>query len=516
MKYLITTLLAVQLLVVNSTPASAQVSGLKSRVPTDANAVVIIDTDKLFGSPLAERERWEARRKAAFDAGVTFISPNTTGVVIASKLDLEFGNTIWELVQVRQSSPANVPKIAARFGGEVDTIANRQSVRLPNDAIVVQVTPQVYASYMPANRQEVARWLNGTDKREVNDTFSSYIEQAFAYVEKVGTPIILALDLHGAFSEADVAARIKGSAIDQLEAAEKANVVSTLASIQGTMLGITIGDSVNASIRVDFGQAAEPLKPYAKQMILNVLEKQGASIPEIADWQEKVSGNTVLLQGKLTESGLKRVLSVLQLPPSLGRAMDDAVDSGESDSPESLMRISSQQYFNSVNDILKDIQDTRRDAKTVTAGGVAMWYKKYARKIDNLPLLNVDAELLDWGRDISTLLREGESALKSVGMRSAVRTGQNNTTGYQSYYGYDNGYYNGGYGGYGYRAGYGATNSNFNAATMANREKGRTDALIRNEERVAGAAQVQQMWQIIDAKTAEIRRSMTEKYNVEF
>jgi hypothetical protein len=305
----------------------------------------------------------------------------------------------------------------------------------------------------------------------------------------------------------------------------KAAIVKTLASIQGAMLGVSVTDRVTGSIRVDFAENVTPLKDVGRQMLLNVLERQGAMIEDFADWDLRYTDNSMFLKGTLSESGLKRVLSVLSLPPSLGRAMDEMKLTA--DDPESLKRIASQQYFNSVTGLLDDLQDTRRKSNSVTAGGVAMWYQKYARKIDHLPILNVDEELLDYGRDISTLLRGGETALKGVGMRSAVRTGQNQNSGggYTPYYGdgYSGGY---GYGYGGYRAGYGygggyvmggdARPGMVSGANLANREKGRSDALIRQQERVRGAASAQQMWQAIDAQTAEIRRAMTEKYEVEF
>lgn len=512
------TLLAGAAIFLAPTGALGQIDGLKSRIPTDANAALIINTEKLFGSPAAERGRWEAKRQAAFDAGVTFVSEKTTGVVVAAKLDVEFGNTVWELAQVRLSDAGSLPEVAARFGGEVDSISGRPAVRLPNDAIVVEVTPQNYASYTPANRQEVARWLRSTDSMDMDDRISPYLEQAFQFVQKSGTPIILALDLNQAFSEAEVRRRQQGGITESLEKSQQAQIAKTLSGIRGTMLGVTIGEAPFGSIRVDFKSDVSPLKPVGKQMVLNILKKQGAMIPEIANWEVQFGDKAMFLKGPLSEAGLRRVLSVLQLPPSLGQALDQVESSGGA-TEESLQRIASQQYFKSVTDLLDNLRKRPGGSDMVTPGSIAMWYSRYARKIDNLPILNVDDDLLAWGRDVSTLLRGGESALKSVGMRTAVRSGQRDaeaSSGYSSYYGYTGNNY-GGYGGYGgYRGGYGPSYNVGPTYQQRATEQAYGNALIRQEERVAGAAQAQQMWQVIEEQTAEIRRVMTKKYETEF
>ena len=489
--------------------AFAQITGLKSRIPTDANAVVIIDSEKLFGSAAADKGRWEAKRKAAFDSGMTFLSPATTGVVIASKMDLEFGKTLWELSQVRLSTAGNTASIATRFGGKPDMIEGRSAVRLPNDSIVVQVTDNSFAAYTPANRQDVARWLRSTDTQEVNDNFSPYIQQAFSYVENVGTPIILAVDMHGVFSEDYIKSRLASGPLAEKYKDKIDGFAKALVSIKGAMLGVSVGEGVIGSVRVDFDSDISALRDVGKEMFLSALERQGAMIEDIREWELSFNGNSMFLKGSLSDSGLRRVLSVLALPPSLGHSMDEMklADGGDS---ESLVRVTSQQYFTSVTTLLDDLQKERKRAKSVTPGGLAMWYEKYARKIDNLPILNVDDTLLDYGRQVSDLLRGGEGALKNVGMRSSVRQGMNEgpTGNY-----YENDYY--GYGAYGgYRAGY--SSGYYVNPYYANREKGRTDAIIRGQETTYGAAQVQEMWTEIEKQTATIRREMTQKYNVEF
>ena len=55
--------------------------------------------------------------------------------------------------------------------------------------------------------------------------------------------------------------------------------------------------------------------------------------------------------------------------------------------------------------------------------------------------------------------------------------------------------------------------SAMNASLQA---KGRSDAIIRGEERTNGAASVQQIWQQLDEATAAMRREMVNKYSADF
>ena len=143
-----------------------------------------------------------------------------------------------------------------------------------------------------------------------------------------------------------------------------------------------------------------------------------------------------------------------------------------------------------------------------------MWYDRYARKIDSLPILGVDEELLTFGSNIAELFRTAEMQMKGVGMRASSRRASNNPVsggfsyssgGYRAGWGYTSG----GYGDQGYTVRMGPGQASLQA-------KGRTDAIITREERQKGAASVQQIWQTIDQETYAVRRHMTEKYQIEF
>lgn len=73
-----------------------------------------------------------------------------------------------------------------------------------------------------------------------------------------------------------------------------------------------------------------------------------------------------------------------------------------------------------------------------------MWFDKWARRVDQLPLLNVDKDLLGFGQYVSTQLRNMAAALRGIGIGTAAREAQvyqTVTTDYNAYAGYGGGGY---------------------------------------------------------------------------
>jgi len=355
--------------------ATAQFDGMLSRVPNDANTLIMIDAEKLFGSPLADRERWDARRKAAFEAGVSALPPDASAVLLASRTDYETGRNLWELALTRFSGGRDVTSVAKRFGGSIDEATARLS------------------------------------------TFESF-----------GADKSLAPSL----------GKLAGG-------------------IQGATLGITINNTAVGAIRVDFKDSPQAFVTVLKPVFLEVLQRHVAMVDDFENWEPSVQGNTFMLKGPLSTIGTRRILSVLELPPALTQLLDEASSgssAGGTGTGGSGGAKPSQLDFQSITSLLNDLREKPKKDHVQTTGQAAMWYGKYALKLDNLPILGVDPTLLSFGADIAGGLRDAQSSLRGVGMRTSVRTMSNNNGasaggppivygGYSDGYGY-------GFGGYSY------------------------------------------------------------------
>jgi hypothetical protein len=237
-------------------------------------------------------------------------------------------------------------------------------------------------------------------------------------------------------------------------------------------------------------------------------------IDDLNDWAPSISGNTFFLRGTLSDSGSRKVMSVLELPPTLTTAVQDA-SSPSVDQEANAKLLATQQYWKSLTTWMDDLREKPKRDHVKTFGQAAMWYDKYARKIDRMPIRDVDEELLDFGAMVASTFRNAEGIMKGVGMRTSLRTAQNNPS--------SSGYMNSSFGGYRANSGYygvdfgpSGVSSGVSAMNASLQEKGRTDAIIRGQERTQGAASVQQIWQQLDEATAQMRRKLVNKYSADF
>jgi len=156
-----------------------------------------------------------------------------------------------------------------------------------------------------------------------------------------------------------------------------------------------------------------------------------------------------------------------------------------------------------------------RDSKSISQTKV--WFDKYARKIERLPILNVDPEMLDYGALVAKGLRAAAGSVTQMGISSAARQKQVQgstappvNAAYHGGYGWDRG----GWGGYGYNLP--GANSWANSAYAQVRAEAHQRQLIRSEEKAAMATDVQGIKADLVEATGNIRRRMTERYQVEF
>jgi len=123
--------------------AFGQFDGMLARVPRDANTLILIDAEKLFGTPVADLERWQAKRGAAFESGVSGLPPDAASVVMAARVEFELGGNDWESSLVQFPQRRDVTAVAQRFGGSIDSIDGRTAAAIPGDHFVVQISPSM-------------------------------------------------------------------------------------------------------------------------------------------------------------------------------------------------------------------------------------------------------------------------------------------------------------------------------------------------------------------------------------
>ncbi|MEW4563068.1 hypothetical protein AB1K70_11115 [Bremerella sp. JC770] len=477
---------------------------LTKRIPDGANAIFFVDVNKLQNSPLGKQHNWRQKQEEAFAAGVEAIPPQANQFVAAAKLDLETKQPEWQVGLMELKYDPSLPKVAVRYQGTTDYISERPVAILPGDIYLVKFMENVVGFGTPATRQDVARWITRYYDNSLRG-LSEYLAEAQTFAD-AGSPIIVALDLTHVASPQIVRSRLdsletlKGKQVDLDE------VAKALASIRGISLGVTVQQSMTGAVKVDFSEDISSFKDFAKPMLLEILGNQGMMIDEIESWDATVSSNRVQLTGPLYASGLRRIFSLIDAPPSLQEATQKAAQNGEASEEQQqkdLTIAASQIYYKSVVSLLDELRIKKKGRQTM--GQISVWFDKYARKIDRLPIANVDPDLLDYGQFVSENLRTGQSEVTNAAARSRIRQNevpeQYDVTSYSTPIGAN---WAGQYSWNGW------------VATPDWQRTGSKMSNVRMEEQIKGAKSANDVMRDIENATASIRRHMTQKYGVEF
>ena len=478
----------------------AQFEDLAKRLPNSTNSLVMVDAARIYRSDIAVNEGWSQNRQSRFAAGLTAIPPEADKIVLGAHMDWEFMRPNWEAELVVFTSSPNLQDLAKNLAGKPDTISDKTAVALPDDSYIVQLSNNTFGVMAPANRQVVSRWV-----RQADAELSPYIQAGVAYQDKTAD-VIIAFDFSDAISEEVVKQKIAASDSDLIKnlKIDHNELAKLLASIRGVMLGITFGTKANGAIRVDFGQDAALLQDIGKPLLLHVLGEQGVMIDEFQDWDVSVEGTTLSMRGTLTYSGLTRIASLVEPPTqALRRPAPKASEQPAKPRPQDMAQ-ATQFYFDSIDKLFADLKRQKRDSRTY--GQIGYFYGKYADRISDLPILNVDPQMIDYGQYVSGQLRAASNVIKEVGIRTTPQqtAAATNTSGY---------FYNPSPTGYFGQRYWGGIDY---SAALAARRADTAKIQVAQTNRAEGSLQVTNIVSQIDDAKLKIRRSMTEKYNIEF
>jgi hypothetical protein len=489
----------VALAVINwpSNQARGQFEELAARVPDTANALALFNVDKIAAGDQALRADLKQEYEESFRAGRVLLPPGASRCIAAAQLDFGSMQPLWELTLVDYKQEPNLSLIARQHGGQIESISGAPSISILADLYLVQLGPKRLASLSPVGRQEVSRWLKRTASKK-DMTLSPYLEQALHYSQQEAD-IILAIDLEDAVDPARIRQSLTDSPTLRSRRLDADRVAEVLTQIQGLMLGIRSGKETRGKLRVDFRSDASLLGDAAKPLLLELLSKTGAMIADFKDWTAVVEKQRITLEGVLSPSGLRRVTSLVEPQSYAMNAAKPAGDAsaavpakpapvktaeekrGEKVANTSEQAHASKQYFGSIQALLDDLNADVKSAVTIGQAGV--WMQKYAKRVDRLPVLNVDPDALNYGAYISQQLLAASSAVKGIGIESGKRRSAVWDSGYNYY-------------------------DQFVAAP-ARRQ-------VNAEARAAGATSATDIMQEIYKASGDVRRTLSQRYMLEF
>src|SRR5262249_47614730 len=156
-----------------------------------------------------------------------------------------------------------------------------------------------------------------------------------------------------------------------------------------------VGRDIQGEIRLDFPRQPNFSRTLGKAMLLEGLHNAGADLDDFDSWTPDYQGNAFVLKGPLTPTSARLILSLVD-----NRATQQASREAENRPglPPAPKVLASVIYFRSVSSLLDDIEPGKKANSNEKR---TLYYRQYADKIDALPVLNVDPELLQYGSSAS-------------------------------------------------------------------------------------------------------------------
>jgi hypothetical protein len=462
--------------------AAESFDALAARVPADANVLVLIDVEQTLAAPLAQKQGWSRKLETAYVDRPVYLPPEARKLVLAASLrpNQDF-NSDWEVAVIDLAEPVAVRAIARSESGYLDEINGAAAAMTPLDAGFLELGDNLMGVVHPADRQFMSRWV-AAGHAAGGAALSPYLQSAVGLVND-RVQVMLAIDLTDVISPRDIETRLADAPALAGKNVDMATIAPIIAKLRGANLRLAIGEKCQGQLQIDFDADVEALGDLAKPLVMQAFDNLGLSSAELADWKVTLAGNSIRMQGELSTNAQRRVFSIIELPAVEMDDAEAASSAGDASDAytQSQARDHSLAYFKSTQVLLDDLRKGLKDTKATSA-----WMERYARKIDELPVLHVDELLLDYGDKLAETLRVMSLSKREAGIRYGVRATEGG--------GYYDGYY------YGENA--------YTAA--ADRSQARKEEMaVASDTRVQG-------WKLIEDASADIRRTLTKKYEVEF
>lgn len=478
-------------------PLQAQdLSKILARVPEGANVLTVVDTKGLMKTQKANMEGWAQSRNLDYLSGKLAFPPSATFVVVAADYNPIEQRNDWQIGLFEFPGKVYEDQIAKREGSGVELIENLYVIPSRRNMYFVQFDRENYGIFAPANRAKMINWVQYAKSNTTNKV-SDYLTNAVINGGSNGQ-INIAIQLKNSLDRVEVTKRLQASKAVTDSGADRVKLADLIVGIQGLRLSINVTTGSVAQVSVDFKDNVEPFAKALPGLLIETLERNGFSMGDVSQLQTTTRGRTLTLRGPIDDDDVKRILHQV-----LPRTFEPAVTSNQTG--EAAMASTSQAYFRAVDNLLKDLR-TRSDRldRGRNWNTNASWYEYTAQKIDSLPVVNTDEQLLQYSADVAAQLRICGESLRGVNITNRVLdTYKRGGSGF----GVDAGMGWGGWGGGVGVVGLGGFGYSSNVQQVES---------SKAETAAAGAKDRNAIWVKIGDQTTAIRSEMAKKYRIEF
>jgi len=390
--------------------ASAGIAGadgpydsLLKYAPANINVLALCDVKGAYSSSLAKKENWAEKGQPDNRGGLGFLPSDSDKVVIASDVNL---NTMTRNFQVGLVKVRNVPpmgEFAAREGGTYDEIADRTTVVSPRDVFFIAMSASELAAVYPADRQAAARWIRAA-KSAKTSPLTGYLKAAADKAAE--NTLTIALDLEDVVDRGTLRFSLPASpSVARNKNVDVSRLATFLSGVKGMTFKAKVDQSITASMTWDFKFDPSEYKKTLPNLIMELIDGQGVSIPDLEKWPATFTENSMTLSGSMTTQDLKRVVSLFAFP-SANEDPSELPMKGNAVSAAATKR-----YFTTVATIVDDIKkciDNPNYDKTAT------WHEKAAAQIEHLSRQRVDPAAVTAALQLSGRLKAIADSLRGV------------------------------------------------------------------------------------------------------
>jgi len=483
-------------------PTFAGWKEMAARLPAQTNAIVALNVEAILRAPLAVQGGWAERWANAYETDPVKIIPGTQRVLTGAFVKQGLQEIDWRLTMMETAEPVALEDVGRSQGGYPEKVYDKMCVCAPT-AYFVSMEPRLLVSYAPPNRQSVFNWICDKPTGVASTRLRGILSGLSG-----STHIVMAIDVAEQYSASGIRSRIGLNPLSRLdpEKMDLDKLAHVLASIQYAVLNVRVTDKLQATTIVQVGTGADWFAEFAKSIVPEILDRAGISVPEIDNWTVKADGNRVTMAGEVSVDTVRDMLCIL----GMGTVTKPITPS---DDPAVIGK-TSRTFFRSVCASLDSYP------KGASYDRLNTWLKREIAKIESLPLVNVDPELVNWSTEISKRMREVALSLAtdrlSVSATVAGIQKQAPAGGYgRTITGSDGSYSGSGDGNYYY--GYDGSYTNRVGENMINREnvqRQRVQAI--KQQQAQSLANVGKIMGDLGSSRNAIRAKMTEKYKMEF
>jgi hypothetical protein len=489
--------------------AQESLQDLAKKFPGYVNAVMAVNAREIRDSVISKANNWTDSYEGRVTSGLIFIPENADRVLLGAAMDFQTFHPRTTAILAEVATPPTSDLIRKATQGTIDNMLGYDVVETPNDMYVVPLEGNTVAAYRPAIRTDFLPWLSDLKEGKTNPV-RDYLQEGLGYAD-LGTAIIIAFNLENVISRSRIYENIQDSEEIRENSMDAKEVARLVASCRGVTLGVTVTDKITGAVKIDFSEDVSSLEPLKGGIALGVLERIGLFVDDFDEWEAfEMTPNQIQVRGQLSLNSFRQLLAIVDAAPNDSMSMSGEADLDTySDDPATVNK----NYFTAVDGLVQGVKPKLSAGQAYTRN--AKWLRKFAEKIDLLPTLNVDPEVVDFGVYAAEMLREASQYMIDTNAETKTKIQGLIASGARS--GGGTGW--GGAGGWGgtYGANYSTGRWGYRYGRRSGRGTGqRLRDSVRANQKTEAVRTLQEMFTEYDAQRADLRRNLTQKYNSEF